>query len=104
MSSAHGHLFTFCFSGPVLMENRHACNGSAARTDHQPGEGTPRRPCGAPGPMGIRPPDGGADKGYTAGTSSDVSVSTGFAFTSPESAAGALPVGAACSGGTRVIA
>ena len=57
-----------------------------------------------PGPGDSPPPDGGTDKGYTAGTSSDVSVSTGFAFTSPESAAGALPVGAACSGDTRVIA
>ena len=57
-----------------------------------------------PGPMGIRPPTGGADEYYTAKTSSDVSVSTGFVFTSPESAAGTLPVGAACSGGTRVIA
>src|SRR6185503_11112358 len=38
MSSAHGYLFIFCFSDPVLMENRHACSGSAARTDHRPGE------------------------------------------------------------------
>lgn len=55
--------------------------------------------------MGIPPPppDGGADKGYTAGTSADVSVSTGFVFTSPESAAGAPPVWTACSRGTRVI-
>jgi hypothetical protein len=49
-------------------------------------------------------PRRGADKGYTAGTSADVSVSTGFVFTSPESAAGAPPVETACSGGTRVIA
>jgi hypothetical protein len=38
MSSEHGYPFTFCFSDPVLMENRHACSGSAARTDHRPGE------------------------------------------------------------------
>ena len=47
--------------------------------------------------------DGGADKGYIAGTSSDVCVSTGFVLTSPELAAGAPPVGTACSGGTRII-
>ena len=86
------------------MENRHACSGSAARTDHRPANGTPRRPCGAAGTDGDSPPEGGADEYYTAKTSSDVSVSTGFVFTSPESAAGTLPVGAACSDGTRVIA
>ena len=49
-------------------------------------------------------PRRGADKGYTAGTSADVSVSTGFVFTSPESAASAPSVGTACSGSTGVIA
>ena len=43
--------------------------------------------------MGIRSPRRGADKGYTAGTSVDVSVSTGFVFTSPESAASAPRLG-----------
>jgi hypothetical protein len=69
----------------------------ARRTEHRAGRAVAR-------PGGDSLPDGGADKGYTAGTSSDVSVSTGFVFTSPESAAGALPVGTACSDGTRVIA
>jgi hypothetical protein len=50
------------------------------------------------------PRRGSVDKGYTARTSSDVCVSTGFVFTSPESAASAPPVGTACAGGTGVIA
>lgn len=40
---------------------------------------------------GFAPRRAGADKGYTAGTSSGVCVSTGFVPTSPESATGAPP-------------
>jgi len=59
MSSAQGHPFTSCFSGQVLMENRHACSESASRTDHRPGWTEHRAGhVVLPGPMGIRPPDG----------------------------------------------
>jgi len=45
---------------------------------------------------GFAPPTGGRQGLHTAGTSADVSLSTGLVFTSPGSAA--------CAGGTRVIA
>jgi len=56
MSSAQGHPFTSCFSGQVLIENRHACSESASRTDHRPGWTEHRAGhMVLPGPMGFAP-------------------------------------------------